>query len=158
MVRRRTHDFEVSVGPVQSIKTMRLIAEEFNWSCRRLEGSRLVDRFAIIMPMAQATRTLTYKSQLGLFQGLNSVLGPKQEARQERSISSLGPCHKASSMLQIKTSFVCGPHVVTVVLGNGLLVSGRRLEVCSLYGGGRRRNLQTRALTSAKEDGQFQKN
>jgi hypothetical protein len=70
MVRRRTHDFEVSVGPVQSIKTMRLIAEEFNWSCRRLEGSRLVDRFAIIMPMAQATRTLTLQVTTGPFSGL----------------------------------------------------------------------------------------
>ena len=70
MVRRRTSDFEVCIGPVQSIKALRLIAEEHGWSYRRIEGSPLVDRFAIILPMAQATRTLTLQLTTGPYAGL----------------------------------------------------------------------------------------
>jgi hypothetical protein len=58
MVRRATLDLEVSISPVHAIKTLRLLAEEAGWAMERHEGSRLVDRFAIIMPMAQSTRTL----------------------------------------------------------------------------------------------------
>ena len=70
MVRRATQDFEVSVSPVQSIKVFRLLAEEAGWSMERHEGSRMVDRFAIIMPMTQTTRTLGLRILDGPLRGL----------------------------------------------------------------------------------------
>ena len=70
MVRRATQDFEVSVSPVQSIKAFRLLAEEAGWSMERHEGSRMVDRFAIIMPMTQTTRTLGLRILDGPLRGL----------------------------------------------------------------------------------------
>ena len=70
MVRRATTDLEVSVSPVHAIKTLRLLAEEAGWSMERHEGSRLVDRFAIIMPMAQSTRTLGIRLLDGPLRGL----------------------------------------------------------------------------------------
>tara|TARA_Y100000768_G_C23891513_1_gene640401 strand:+ start:91 stop:642 length:552 start_codon:yes stop_codon:yes gene_type:complete len=70
MVRRATHDFEVSVSPVQSIKAFRLLAEQAGWSMERHEGSRMVDRFAIIMPMTQTARTLGIRVLDGPLRGL----------------------------------------------------------------------------------------
>ena len=70
MVRRATQDFEVSVSPVQSIKVFRLLAEESGLSMERHEGSRMVDRFAIIMPMTQTTRTLGLRILDGPLRGL----------------------------------------------------------------------------------------
>jgi len=70
MVRRATIDLEVSVSPVHAIKTLRLLAEEAGWAMERHEGSRLVDRFAIIMPMAQSTRTLGIRLLDGPLRGL----------------------------------------------------------------------------------------
>ena len=70
MVRRATRDFEVSVSPVQSIKVFRILAEEAGWAMERHEGSRMVDRFAIIMPMTQTTRTLGLRILDGPLSGL----------------------------------------------------------------------------------------
>lgn len=70
MVRRATQDFEVSVSPVQSIKVFRILAEEAGWTMERHEGSRMVDRFAIIMPMTQTTRTLGLRILDGPLRGL----------------------------------------------------------------------------------------
>ena len=70
MVRRATQDFEVCVSPVQSIKVFRVLAEEAGWSMERHEGSRMVDRFAIIMPMTQNTRTLGLRILDGPLRGL----------------------------------------------------------------------------------------
>ena len=70
MVRRASQDFEVSVSPVQSIKVFRLLAEQAGWAMERHEGSRMVDRFAIIMPMTQTTRTLGIRILDGPLRGL----------------------------------------------------------------------------------------
>ena len=70
MVRRATQDFEVSVSPVQSIKVFRILAEQAGWTMERHEGSRMVDRFAIIMPMTQTTRTLGLRILDGPLRGL----------------------------------------------------------------------------------------
>ena len=58
MVRKATTDLEVSVSPVQCVKVLRRLIEEAGWKIERHEGARLVDRFAIIVPMAQSTRTI----------------------------------------------------------------------------------------------------
>ena len=70
MVRRATQDFEVSVSPVQSIKAFRILAEQAGWTMERHEGARMVDRFAIIMPMTQTTRTLGLRILDGPLRGL----------------------------------------------------------------------------------------
>ena len=58
MVRPRTLDLEVSVSPIDAIRALRTVVTEAGWSMRREEGARMVDRFAIIMPMTQSARTL----------------------------------------------------------------------------------------------------
>ena len=61
MVRKATTDLEVSVSPVQCVKALRKLIEQAGWQIERHEGARLVDRFAIIVPMAQSTRTIGLK-------------------------------------------------------------------------------------------------
>ena len=58
MVRPESLDLEVSVSPIAAIRAVRSAIEAAGWSMRRHEGARMVDRFAIIMPMTQATRTI----------------------------------------------------------------------------------------------------
>ncbi len=48
---------EVNITPTQAIRALRELAEVASWEWERDEGSRLVDRMMIIMPIAQATRT-----------------------------------------------------------------------------------------------------
>ena len=47
-----------------------VLGEDKGWSLERNEGARLVDRFAIIMPMAQSARTLGLKILDGPLMGL----------------------------------------------------------------------------------------
>ena len=70
MVRKATTDLEVSVSPVQCIKTLRTLIERAGWQIERHEGARLVDRFAIIIPMAQSTRTIGITILDGPLRGL----------------------------------------------------------------------------------------
>ena len=70
MVRKATTDLEVSVSPVQCVKAFRKLIEEIGWQIERHEGARLVDRFAIIIPMAQSTRTIGIKILDGPLRGL----------------------------------------------------------------------------------------
>jgi len=70
MVRRATLDLEMSVSSIEALRIVRQLSEEAGWNVERTEGSRLVDRFAIIMPMAQATRTLGLKVITGPLAGL----------------------------------------------------------------------------------------
>ena len=70
MVRKTTLDLEVSISSVQAIRLFRELAEEAGWELERHEGSRLVDRFAIIMPMAQSARTLGLRVLNGPMQGM----------------------------------------------------------------------------------------
>ena len=70
MVRKVTTDLEVSVSPVQCVKAFRKLVEQAGWEIERHEGARLVDRFAIIIPMAQSTRTIGIKILDGPLRGL----------------------------------------------------------------------------------------
>ena len=70
MVRKATTDLEVSVAPIQCIKAFRKLVEQAGWDIERHEGARLVDRFAIIFPMAQSTRTIGIKVLDGPLRGL----------------------------------------------------------------------------------------
>ena len=70
MVRRNSLDLELSVAPVDCIRALRHLCENKGWALERHEGARLVDRFAIIMPMAQSARTLGLRVLDGPLMGL----------------------------------------------------------------------------------------
>jgi len=67
---RREHILEVSVAPTECIKALRILGQEAGWSLERHEGSRLVDRFAIIMPIAQSARSIGIKYTSGPLAGM----------------------------------------------------------------------------------------
>ena len=50
MLKRKEFILEVSTSPIENVKAFRLIAESNDWPIKTHEGSRLVDRFAIIIP------------------------------------------------------------------------------------------------------------
>ncbi len=58
MVIRREFVLEVSTSPVDNIRAIRTLCSDKGWQMRRHEGARMVDRFAIIMPMTQSAATL----------------------------------------------------------------------------------------------------
>ena len=70
MLKRREFKLEVSTSPIENIKAFRRIAESNEWAIVSHEGSRLVDRFAIIMPMTQNARSLGIEVVDGPLQGL----------------------------------------------------------------------------------------
>ncbi len=70
MLKRKEFKLEVSTTPIENIKAFRRIASSNGWSLQSHEGSRLVDRFAIIMPMAQNARTLGLEILDGPLKGL----------------------------------------------------------------------------------------
>ena len=70
MLKRKEFILEVSTSPIENVKAFRVIAESNDWSFATHEGSRLVDRFAIIIPMAQSARTLGLELKEGPLQGL----------------------------------------------------------------------------------------
>ena len=84
MVRKATTDLEVSVSPVQCVKALRKLIEQAGWQIERHEGARLVDRFAIIVPMAQSTRTIGLKSWTAHCSALSWLVGQKQGAHMVR--------------------------------------------------------------------------
>ncbi len=49
---------ETPITPTDAVRALRQLVIEANWSARRIEGTRLVDRFAIIIPLASASRTI----------------------------------------------------------------------------------------------------
>ena len=57
MLKRKEFTLEVSTSPIENIKALRILAESNEWSLTTHEGSRLVDRFAIIIPMAQSANS-----------------------------------------------------------------------------------------------------
>tara|TARA_B100000767_G_C19713989_1_gene514082 strand:- start:844 stop:1302 length:459 start_codon:yes stop_codon:yes gene_type:complete len=70
MLKRKEFVLEVSTSPIENIKSFRKITEDNNWKITSHQGSRLVDRFAIIMPMTQSARTLGLEILDGPLQGL----------------------------------------------------------------------------------------
>ena len=70
MVAKREFILEVCTTPAQNIKALRHQGEVMDWSMTRHEGSRMVDRFAIIMPMVQSSRCLGLSFDDGPLAGL----------------------------------------------------------------------------------------
>jgi hypothetical protein len=57
MARPRSVTLEVSIPPTQAVRILRELADEAGWTWERGEGSRLVDRWMVIMPLTRATRS-----------------------------------------------------------------------------------------------------
>ena len=58
MVRMRTLLLPTSITPTAAVRALRKLAAQAGWESERKEGTRLVDRWAIIMPLTRRTRTL----------------------------------------------------------------------------------------------------
>ncbi len=70
MGRPRSVTLEVSVAPTQAVRALRQLAEEADWDTRHEEGSRLVDRWLVIMPLARTTRTFRLAVTSGEGEGI----------------------------------------------------------------------------------------
>ena len=70
MARPRSVTLEVNITPTQAIRALRELAQAANWEWERDEGSRLVDRMMVIMPIARATRTFRIAILTGDGRGL----------------------------------------------------------------------------------------
>ncbi len=92
MVRPQTLDLEVSVSPIAAIRALRRVMDEAGWSMLRHEGARMVDRFAIIMPMTQAARTIGLEILDGPLHG--GIITAWSETR-----GSTGEVHQISWLL-----------------------------------------------------------
>lgn len=49
---------ETPVTPTDAVRSLRKLILAANWTARRIHGSRLVDRWAVIVPLAQGARTI----------------------------------------------------------------------------------------------------
>ena len=54
----RMLEIPVSVNPTDAIRAMRVIGEESGWQMSRIEETKIVQRWAIIAPMANRARVL----------------------------------------------------------------------------------------------------
>jgi len=67
----RTLEIPVSITPTDAIRAMRLVGEEFGWKMNRFQDSTLVQRWAIIVPLAKSARVLGLKIVDGEASGLS---------------------------------------------------------------------------------------
>ena len=70
MAALRTLKFETCVPPTVMIRALRELARAGNWPMTRIEGSKMVDRWAVIMPLSQFARTIGLAITRGPFAGL----------------------------------------------------------------------------------------
>lgn len=70
MARPRSVTLEVNITPTQAIRALRELVQLAGWEWERDEGSRLVDRMMVIMPIARATRTFRIAILSGEGRGL----------------------------------------------------------------------------------------
>ena len=70
MVRTRLLEIPVSVEPIQAIRSMRLIVELNNWDTTRIEDTKMVHRWAIIMPITNQARVIGLRINSENMEGL----------------------------------------------------------------------------------------
>ena len=66
----RMLEIPVSVNPTDAIRAMRIIGEESGWQMNRIEETKIVQRWAIIAPMANRSRCLGLVVISGVAEGL----------------------------------------------------------------------------------------
>ena len=58
MASSRLLEIPVSIAPTDAIRALRLIGESRGWSMHRIEESRMVHRWAIVVPLSRQARVL----------------------------------------------------------------------------------------------------
>ncbi len=71
MAKPRSATLEVNVTPTQAIRALRELCGSAEWEWKREEGSRVVDRMMIIMPIARVTKTFRIIITSGPAEGLS---------------------------------------------------------------------------------------
>ncbi len=61
---------ETCVTPTAAVRALRELSIACNWNVRRTEGSRLVDRWAIVVPLAQGAKTIGLVIETGPLAGV----------------------------------------------------------------------------------------
>ena len=69
MVRTRILEIPISVEPIQAIRSMRMIVESNNWETTRIEDTKMVHRWAIIMPITSQARVIGFRINSGNMNG-----------------------------------------------------------------------------------------
>jgi hypothetical protein len=69
MAHASVHEISVCVSPVDAVRSFRLICKRAGWTVKRHEGSRMVHRLAIIMPIERQARTLGIVIESGPLEG-----------------------------------------------------------------------------------------
>jgi len=67
----RLLEIPTSVSPTDAVRALRLLGEARGWSMKRLEESRMVHRWAIIMPLTSQAQVLGLEFEDGLVLGLS---------------------------------------------------------------------------------------
>lgn len=70
MMSSRLVEIPVSVTPTDAIRAIREIGEQDNWKMRRIEESKIVSRWAIVMPVSKMARVLGIIVEEGDAKGL----------------------------------------------------------------------------------------
>lgn len=71
MMSSRLVEIPVSVTPTDAIRAIREIGEHNNWKMRRLEEAKMVNRWAIVMPISKMARVLGISVEDGEAKGFS---------------------------------------------------------------------------------------
>ena len=71
MAKPRSATLKTNVTPTQAIRALRELCGSAGWEWKREEGSRVVDRMMIIMPIARVTKTFRIIVTSGTAEGLS---------------------------------------------------------------------------------------
>ena len=71
MMSSRLVEIPVSVTPTDAIRAIREIGEHNNWKMRRLEEAKMVNRWAIVMPISKMARVLGISVEDGQAKGFS---------------------------------------------------------------------------------------
>ena len=71
MMSSRLVEIPVSVTPTDAIRAIREIGEHYNWKMRRLEEAKMVNRWAIVMPISKMARVLGISVEDGEAKGFS---------------------------------------------------------------------------------------
>ena len=92
MARARHIEIPTCVPPVTIVRAFRETITNQNWNYQRVEGSKMVNRWAIIMPLLNAAKTLGIKVTSGPYEGVEMITWSHVEG-------SSGAVHYISCMI-----------------------------------------------------------
>ena len=92
MARARHIEIPTCIPPITLVRTFRETITNENWDYQRVEGSKMVHRWAIIMPLVNAAKTLGIKVISGPYKGVEMITWSHVEG-------SSGAIHYISCMI-----------------------------------------------------------